>query len=104
MSNSKSIKEVVVYRIKPNQTQAFIDKGLDELRTCASGFRGMLRHDTLVSAKDSRLFIDLVEWDSLESAEKASVQLDAKAKAGERPLMTQTFERVEFFDHFKAFS
>ena len=54
------------------------------------------------SAKDDSLFIDFVEWDSLESAERAAAQLDEKAKAGEMPLMAQTFERVEFFDHFKA--
>ena len=104
MSKLNIVKEVVIYRIKPNQTETFVNQGLDELRNCAASFEGMIKHDTLVSAKDESVFIDLVEWDSLESAEKAAVQLDAKTKAGELPLMAQTFERVEFFDHFKAWS
>lgn len=104
MSKSNTVKEVVVYRIKPNQKETFINRGLDELRNCAASFKGMIKHDTLISAKDEGVFIDLVEWDSLESAEKAAVQLDAKTKAGELPLLAQTFERVEFFDHFKALS
>ncbi len=104
MSNSKSIKEVVVYRIKPNKTDTFLDKGLQEISACVNGFAGMIKHETLVSAKDKGVFVDLVEWESLEAAENAASQLDAKTKAGELPLMAMTFERVEFFDHFKALS
>ena len=102
MSKTNSIKEVVVYRIKPNQTEVFLKKGLAELSNCVAGFNGLIKHDTLVSTKDDGVFIDLVEWESLEAADSAAAQLEAKTKAGELPLMNQTFERVEFFDHFKA--
>ena len=100
MSKLNIVKEVVIYRIKPNQTETFVNQGLDELRNCAASFEGMIKHDTLVSAKDESVFIDLVEWDSLESAEKAAVQLDAKTKAGELPLDGSDFRARRIFRSF----
>lgn len=102
MSESKTVKELVVYRIKPDQVTNFLDKGLTELQSCVSGFPGMLGHKTLRSAKDHSIFVDWVEWDSLSSAEKASEKMDSKMKNGELPVMVASFEKVEFFDHFNS--
>lgn len=102
MSESKTIKEIVVYRIKPDQVSNFVENGLKELQTCVSGFNGVLSYNTLRSAKDHLIFVDLVEWDSLSNAEKASKQMESKMKNGELPLMVASFEKVEFFDHFNS--
>ena len=99
--SKEHIKEIVIYRIKPQRSKDFMEKGLPELRQIAKGFTGMVSHTTHQCVGQPELFIDVVEWESLHYEEEAAKQMDAKMKAGEAPNMIDTYEKTEFFNHFK---
>jgi len=99
--NNQEVKEVIIYRVKPDQAESFAQEGIEGLRTFASNQPGMQRHISFRSIKQPDVFVDFVSWDSLENAEAAVAKMDELSKSDEMQDMMATFEKVEFFDHFK---
>lgn len=60
-----------------------------------------MKHTTFRSLKNQDIFVDFVSWDSLANAEAAVAKMDELSKSEEMQGMMQSFEKVEFFDHFK---
>ncbi len=98
---NQNVKEIIVYRVKTNEVDDFTKNGLDQLRSFAQGQPGMKKHTTFRSVKNQDVFVDFVSWDSLEQAEAAVAKMDELSKSEEVQRMMQSFEKVEFFDHFK---
>lgn len=100
MSKGK-IKEIVIYRSAEGQSAAFVKEGLPQLQAMAAQFEGIHSHLTLQSTKDPELFLDIVEWESLDLAEKAALQMEEAMKQGDPTSEVKAFGKTEFFNHFK---
>ncbi|MEL6190559.1 MAG: antibiotic biosynthesis monooxygenase [Bacteroidota bacterium] len=95
-----SVTEIIIYKLKAEQV-----KGYKELSKVADAFagaqEGFISREVFQDKKDSTVFVDVVEWQSLESAEKA-MQMSQK---DERMLpFFEVTEEIISFSHYSSFS
>jgi hypothetical protein len=92
--------EVVLYQIKADKLANYseISKIADKFLKTRSGF---VSRTVKQDHKDETTFLDIVEWETLEDAEKAS-----EAFQSEQTLLPffDAFEKVINFNHFHTFS
>ncbi len=92
--------EIVIYRIKSEKFDRY-----NEISALADKFlktrKGFIRRITKQDHKDKMLFVDIVEWQTLEDALSASQA--AEKEASLKPFF-EDFEKIISFNHFKPFS
>lgn len=92
--------EVVLYQIKADKSANYseISKIADKFLKTRSGF---VSRTVKQDHKDETIFLDIVEWETLEDAEKAS-----EASQSDPTLLPffEAFEKVISFNHFHPLS
>lgn len=92
--------EVVLYQIKADKVAHYseISRIADSFLKTRSGF---INRTVKQDHKDEAHFLDIVEWETLEDAEKAS-----EAFQNEPTLIPffEAFEKVISFNHFHSFN
>lgn len=101
---NQSVKEIVLYKIKPDYIESFSEKVLPEMKAFVAEQSGLLNYQSMRAMKQEGYMADIVDWDSIESAEAAAAEIKTRMEAGKMPQMTAAFDKVEFFDHFKLIS
>ncbi len=101
---NQSVREIVLYKIKPDYIESFSEKVLLEMKAFVEGQSGLVNYQSMRAMKQEGYMVDIVDWDSMESAEAAAAEIKAQMEAGKMPNMTAAFDTVEFFDHFKSIS
>ncbi|WP_420388200.1 antibiotic biosynthesis monooxygenase family protein [Roseivirga sp.] len=102
--SKNSIKEIVIYRSQEGQSETFVEQGLPQLQGMASQFDGIKSHLTFQSTKEPELFLDIVEWESLEQAERAAQMMEEQMKKADPTAQIAGFGKTDFFNHFKLIS
>ena len=100
MPNQSAIVELVVYRIKPEMQDAYVTEAIEVFRKMVMKFDGFIRYDFYQNAKDANLFMDFVQWQTLEQAEAAAEAVKSIQQAPEFAGYLAAFEKLEMFSHF----
>ncbi len=81
MTNAVSTKtiEIVMYRAKPEVSDAHLTELSDGFQRELDGFPGYIRRRLLKD--DDGIWIDIVDWNSMEEAMRASEQINASPLA-----------------------
>ena len=95
-----TVTEIVIYKLKAEQVKGY--KELSEIADTFAGVQeGFISREVFQDKKDSTVFVDMVEWQSLELAEKA-MQMSQK---DERMLpFFEATEEIISFSHYSSFS
>jgi|GEM_PF-1760224 len=101
---NQSVREIVLYKIKPDYIESFSEKVLPEMKSFVARQKGLINYQSMRAMKQEGYMVDLVDWDSIESAIAAATEIKTQMEAGNMPHMTAAFDKVEFFDHFKLIS
>lgn len=100
IARNNEVIELVVYKVKAEHKSDF-QGVLDDARQHIMEFSGMLEYRTFRSAKNERLFIDMVRWNNLENALEAAQKAE---KMTELAPFFSVFEEIKFMDHFELFN
>ncbi|MFY0689829.1 MAG: hypothetical protein JXQ90_21850 [Cyclobacteriaceae bacterium] len=93
---SRNVKELVVYTIKPD-FQSRIEEVQAIVKRCVEGFPGFKSIESFQSTSDSSVLMDWLEWDSLENAKKAQSEFE---KHPEYSKLMDALDQMKFADHF----
>ncbi|MEO1050369.1 MAG: antibiotic biosynthesis monooxygenase family protein [Bacteroidota bacterium] len=93
------VLEMVVYKIKSDVVPRY-QEILEQARAEVSKFEGFIGYRTFRSSKDKGVFMDLVEWESLDLAMKAANQLESKEEF--KPFLS-AFESITIMEHFNFY-
>ena len=94
------VVELVVYKIKPDLNENYVNVAIEVFRKLVMGFDGFISYDFYRSSRDENCFMDYVRWSSLEFAEEAARQVKLAQKAPEYKEYLEAFETLEIFNHF----
>lgn len=94
-----AIVEVVIYKVKPASSDNF-EEVLSLARSAIEKFPGFIEYKTLKSRSRNQ-FIDLVKWDSFDSARTAAQRVKKMQELA--PFMA-AFEEILIMDHFELFA
>ena len=104
MNNTKNavqdtVLEMVSYKIKSDHL-AVLPDSLDAARKELENMEGFVSYKTMKSAKHSRTFIDVVEWENLEAAENAASKV---MQTSGFKKFSEAIEEVITFNHFNFY-
>jgi heme-degrading monooxygenase HmoA len=97
MSNTDYVVEVAIFTVKENSIKEM--KAIREtIKEVLKGFDGFKEIEALNPVGDGRVFADIVKWDTLKNAKKASEAFMVEERL--KPFM-EVIEEVKFMGHFK---
>ena len=97
----KHIVELVVYKIKSEETEKYTTEIINSFRKLVMSFDGFISYHFFQNCQDSQMFMDFVLWDSLENAELAAKKVKEIQKGDDFKDYLKSFDKVEIFNHFK---
>jgi hypothetical protein len=100
IATKTTIAELVVYKIKENKIAHYKGDGINEFRTFINQFEGLISVKTHTSMKEEGVFMDLVEWESMDHALKAAEAFKQIEKDPKYAEMLGVFEEIKLFDHY----
>jgi len=100
VSKEPYVVELVVYKVKSELKDDFHDI-LEQARMHIQSLPGMVEYNTFRSTSNELVFIDIVKWESLETATDAAKKVE---KMKELAPFMNAFEEVKFMDHFEQFT
>lgn len=91
----ENVYEIVLFEVKNEKTDSFLDIS-NKSMNLISEFDGYISSSTHRSITKDQLFLDIIQWESLEKAKSAAsiVQKEDKFK----PFLN-TINQIHFFDH-----
>ena len=93
---SKNVKELVVYTIKPEFKNEIIR--IQELvKSCLTSFNGFQDIESYQSTSDKTILMDWVSWNTLEDAKHAQKEFEKHPKYNS---LMSYFNEMRFADHF----
>lgn len=98
--NVGEVVELVVYKIKAEMSQVYINSAIEEFRKLVMGFEGIISYEFFQSSRGDNVFMDYVRWSSLGCAENAARQVKILQQSPEYKEYLDSFESLEIFNHF----
>ncbi|WP_196139043.1 antibiotic biosynthesis monooxygenase [Aliikangiella sp. G2MR2-5] len=95
------ILEVVIYEIKPDFAKGYRLHHLPRFQELVKNLPGFISFRTLGNCNQHNLYLDLVEWKSLEHAVSAANSIQQIQKSKEYQGYLEAFDKVKMFHHFK---
>ena len=99
--NSDTVMELVVYRLKPNAIDQYVEQDIDEFRRLVMSLDGCTSYHLLRACRDDGIFADIVVWESLDVAEAAAKAVNELQKAPKFCRYLAAFENLELFTHLR---
>ena len=96
----RHIQEIVRFRVKPESLQGY-EAVIQNRNAVIKEMAGFIRGGTFQSPIDPEIFIDSIEWNSLEEAQSAA---QAAMQMPEMQPFMASIAQIEFFEHFEIYS
>ena len=91
--NETTVLELAMFKVKPNEDFRTLNKRTIEILSSLEGYLGS---NTYQSISDSLVFLDIVEWSSLEDANKAAKIFETDPRFAS---YMGIIEEVKYFEH-----
>lgn len=98
------VVELVVYEIKKELSDRFVNDIMPTFRKLIQSFGGIESYQTYSSLNSKSVYYDHVVWKNSESAVIAIHKFEKIREEGTYKELFNAFERVTFMDHFKLVS
>ena len=98
------VVELVVYQIKEELSDGFVNDIMPKFRKLIQSFGGIESYQTYSSLNSKSVYYDHVVWTNPESAVMAIQKFEKVREEGKHEALLNCFEKVTFMDHFKLVS